>query len=278
MIGFSRPATRPAWGGLLVAALLLCSSADGAAETIQMSVATRVIPGPSSVRVEIDVMNGGDEPARQVVPSVEFQARVVTGEAFEALAPAVPRTISIDVPLDGASRPMGRWPVLVRVAYVDSLGRPFEAIHVDTAVFDVSAPSSDLRIILPDVSTESTADIAVRLDRGSVTEPVRLAFGTASGVTVTPQAVVHQPDSASSVRATISNIAMPEGSQLPLIAIAEYDTQAGHQTVTAVSTITIGPSDSRSRLVVIAVLLAVTIVAWGVIAALAVVRRRRQEP
>lgn len=224
------------------------------------------------MRVELDLRNQGDEAALNVVPSVEFQGRVVPGQTIPSLAPLSPRTVTFDLPLAGAASPRGVWPVLVRVRHTDSSGYPFEAIHVDLARFGDGSAAAALRIDVPDARVETETTIRLRIDRGDVDGPIRMAFAAPTGVRVTPRIVTLEPGTDSTVALTITTTGATLTSRLPLVTMAEYDTVDGHQAVTAVSAIDIGPSDGGSRIQVIAILIVVAIVGGAVIA----FRRRRQ--
>jgi hypothetical protein len=252
--------------------LLVLLPGAALAGTISIVLATRVSASASSVRVELDLRNQGDEAALNVQPTVEFQGRVVPGDTLPSLAPLSTRTVTFDLPLAGAASPRGVWPVLVRVRHTDSSGYPFEAIHVDLARFGEAGAASVVRIDVPDARVETETTIRARIDRGDVAGPVRIAFATPTGVLVTPRIVTFEPGADSTVAVTIATTGATVTSRLPLVTMAEYDTADGHQTVTAVSAIDIGPSDGGSRIQMIAILIVVAIVGGAVIA----LRTRRQ--
>jgi len=250
---------------LVPLALLVLVPALAYGAMIQMSIATRVVVEPSGLRVELDLRNQGDEPALEVVPSVEFQGRIVAGASLAALDPASPRTVVIEVPFAGPTQPRGRWPVLVRVSYTDSAGRPFDAIHVDVARFGDDIAPSSVRLAVPDARVDTEVTIRVRLARRDVSEPIRLAFATPAGVAITPRVITHDPGTPAEVPVSIAAMGATATSRLPLVTIAEYETSEGHQTITAVSMIDIGPSADGARIQVIAILLGTALVGWGAI-------------
>jgi hypothetical protein len=243
---------RACWGAALLALVPLTASAG----TISIALATRTTPGATVLRVELDLRNSGDEAALNLTPTVEFQGRIVAGSALATLDPGSPLTLSFDVPLAGAVPPRGVWPVLVRVRYTDGGGYPFEAIHVDLARFGDAGTASGVRLTVPDARVETETTIRARVDRGAVDVPIRLGFATPTGVIVTPRIVTIDPGADATVPLTIAVMGATLASRLPLVTMAEFDTADGHQTVTAVSVIAIGPSGSgtRTRVVVVAVL------------------------
>jgi len=253
-------------------ALLVLLPGVAPAGTISIVLATRVLVGASSVRVELDLRNQGDEAALNVVPTVEFQGRVVPGDTRSSLAPLSRQTVTFDVPFDGAASPRGVWPALVRVRWTDASGHPFEAIHVDLARFGESSAASAVGIDVPDARVDTETTIRARIDRGGVDGPIRLGFATPTGVIVTPRIVTIEAGADSTVALTIVTTGATVTSRLPLVTMAEYDTVDGHQTVTAVSAIDIGPSGGGSRIQVITILIVAAIVGGAVIA----VRTRRQ--
>lgn len=259
--------------GLLLLVLLLVPLPVHAG-TISLVLATRIVPGAGAIRVELDLGNRGDEAALNVVPTVEFQGRVGEAPAIAALQPSLTQTIVFEVPLTGGTMPRGGWPVLVRLRYTDAAGYPFEALHVDVARFGEHVTPTRLRVDVPDVRVETETTIRARVDRGGVEGPIRFGFATPAGVVVTPRIFTLEPGADTTVALTIATMGATLTSRLPLVTMAEYDTADGHHTVTAVSTIDIGPSSTGSRVMVIAILVAATLTAWGSIAVAA--RRRRR--
>jgi hypothetical protein len=249
-----------AWGSALLLALVPLTASAG---TISISLATRITPGATVLRVDLDLRNTGDEPARNLVPTVEFQGRIVAGTALTTLDPASPQTVSFDVPLAGAVPPRGVWPVLVRVRYTDGGGYPFEAIHVDLARFGEAGAVSDVRLTVPDARVETETTIRMRVDRGDAEGLIRIGFATPTGVIVTPRIITIEPGADATVPLTIAVMGATLTSRLPLVTMAEFDTADGHQTVTAVSAIEIGPSTGGSRVMVIAILVTVTLMIWA---------------
>lgn len=259
--------------GLLLLILLLAPPPVHAG-TISLVLATRILPGAETIRVELDLNNRGDEAALNVVPMVEFQGRVGEAPAIAALQPSLAQTIVFEVPLAGGTLPRGAWPLLVRLRYTDAAGYPFEAVHVDLARFGETGEPSRLQIDVPDVRVETETTIRASVDRGDVDGPIRFGFATPAGVVVTPRIFTLEPGADTTVALTIATTGATRTSRLPLVTIAEYDTADGHHTVTVVSGIDIGPSPGGSRAMVIAVLVAATLTAWGAIAVAA--RRRRR--
>jgi hypothetical protein len=256
---------------LLMLALVPLAASAG---TISISLATRVTPAATAVRVELDLRNGGDEAARDLTPTIEFQGRIVAGSALATLDPASSQTVSFDVPLAGTVPPRGGWPVLVRVRYTDAGGYPFEAIHVDLARFGEVSAAPDVRLTVPDARVETETTIQARIDRGAFDGPIRLGFATPAGVIVTPRIVTLEPDADATVPLTVAVAGATLTSRLPLVTMAEFDTVDGHHTVTAVSTIEIGPSGSgtRTRVAVLAILVLSALAVWAIVTRLA--RRR----
>lgn len=251
-----------AWGGLALF-LLIGFPQTTSAGTISIQLATRVIHGVASLRVELDLRNTGDEAARNLVPTVEFQGRIVPGTALTTLDPGSPQTVSFDVPLVGAVPPRGVWPVLVRVRYTDGGAYPFEAIHVDLARFGEAGTAPGVRLTVPDANVEAETTIRMRVDRGDAEGPIRIGFATPTGVIVTPRIITIEPGADATVPLTISAMGATLTSRLPLVTMAEFDMADGHHTVTAVSTIDIGPSTGGSRVMVIAILVTATLMIWA---------------
>lgn len=245
--------------------LLLTAPAAVSAGTISLVLATRLVPGPASLRVELDLINRGDEAALNVVPMVEFQGRVGEAPAIAALQPALAQTVVFELPLTGQTTPKGVWPLLVRLRYTDAAGYPFEAVHVDLARFDESGGPSPLRVDVPDARVETETSIRVRVDRGGIDGPIRFGFATPAGVVVTPRVFTLEPGADSTVALTIATMGATPASRLPLVTMAEYDTADRHHTVTAVSAIDIGPSPGGSRVMVIAILAVSALACWGAI-------------
>jgi hypothetical protein len=264
---------RACWGAVLLALVPLTASAG----TISIALATRTTPGATVLRVELDLRNSGDEAALNLTPTVEFQGRIVAGSALATLDPGSPLTLSFDVPLAGAVPPRGVWPVLVRVRYTDGGGYPFEAIHVDLARFGDAGTASGVRLTVPDARVETETTIRARVDRGAVDVPIRLGFATPTGVIVTPRILTIEPGADETVPLTIAVMGATLASRLPLVTMAEFDTADGHQTVTAVSAIEIGPSDGRSRIWVVAILFVASLATWAAVAAVTARRRRSRD-
>jgi hypothetical protein len=241
--------------------------------TIQLSISASPVVTSAGLRLQLTVRNGGDAPARNVMPIVAFRGSETLG-TFEPLVEAG-RTVSqtIAIPLESPAAIRGTWPLYCHIAYADGNNHPFEALHVMTIGF--GSPVTAKSPITVDVggarfSTSGQASVQLH---STISAESSVSFIVPTGVAVAPDhASVFLEPGTRTMAPLVTNAGATASSRLPLFAVVEFDAGGEHATAIGSGVLEIAPgSGPPSAWVMPSVLIALTAVWFAV----AVIRRRR---
>ena len=252
---------------VFLAALVVAAASQAQAETIALSILSQSHVSGGALRVQLDIRNNGDAPARNLMPILVFRGTESLGTFAPSLAPQSTLLQTVSFPLPEGPGPRGVWPVYVRLSYADGNNHPFEALHVMTVSFDATAqerPAVDVALSSGRVWTtgEITADL-----RSTISTNASLSFIVPAGLAVTPDhaSVFLTPGSRQMV-AFVTNAGATEASRLPVFAVAEYQSGDEHRTSIATGMVEIAAErESRSAWILPVALIAL-LATWVIIA------------
>ena len=258
---------------LIPATLVALTASPAQAETIALTILGQHHVSNGQLRVQLDIRNNGDAPARNLMPILAFRGTESLGTFAPSLAPQSTLLQTVAFPLPEGSGPRGVWPVYVRLSYADANNHPFEALHVMTVSFNAAAEErAGVEVALSAGRVTTTGQVTTDLT-STIRASTSLSFLVPAGLAVTPeQASVFLEPGSRRVVAFVTNAGATEASRLPVFAVAEYQAGGEHRTVVATGVVEIVPErDNRATWIIPAALVAL-LATWAIIAL--VVKRR----
>jgi hypothetical protein len=230
---------------LAAAALVAAAASSAQAETIALTILGQHHVSGGQLRVQLDIRNNGDAPARNLMPILAFRGTESLGTFAPSLAPQSTLLQTVAFPLPEGPGPRGVWPVYVRLSYADGNNHPFEALHVMRVGFGAAPeerPAVEVALAASRVST--TGEIAADL-RSTISTATSLSFIVPAGLAVTPeQANVFLEPGSRRVVAFVTNAGATQASRLPVFAVVEYDTGGAHRTSLSTAVVEIAAAEA----------------------------------
>ena len=210
--------------------------------TIRMTISSSAEYTEGVTTVHIELLNGGDEDASAVVPIATCGGKSERGQGVRRLTPGVPFNEDIRV----ATGPLasGQWPCRVEVSYADPNGFPFEAPHVFLLEIGRPPPAKVLLTVpaIEPIDEEGETSIMLRnLDASPQRVSVQ-AFVSGGLSTSLPKSPVEmKAHEERALPLLLTNRHARAGSLLPVLAIAEYESDGYHHSAFAAGTVRITP-------------------------------------
>jgi hypothetical protein len=242
-------ANRMSAAGLLVGVVCLASSATAGFISISISPEAEFKDG--KLRVDLRVLNSGDEAAYFLTPILRFQGEEHRGTTFSVVGPSLPLRETLSVPATEVHE--GRWPYEVVVDYTDGAQYPFQALLVST--LDMGRPPpAKVAVSKFDgqkIFRDGELDVSLKSLSGDE-RSVSLRVLVPEGLEVTNPAaeVVLAASEEKTVSFPLVNRAGIEGSSYPVYVVVEYEDESAHQAIVANSMVQISasePTAGRSR-------------------------------